>query len=89
MRGITLEAYSKEGSKSVKLFVFANKIQGRTMPLDTAQIQTNNGANQHMVCINGMFHKGSVEHKLTAHDTATNVPRECSTALMITHALMI
>ena len=26
MRGITLEAYSTEVSKSVKLFVFANKI---------------------------------------------------------------
>ena len=49
------------------------------MPLDMAQTWRNKACNLHVVCITGMFHRPSVEHKLTHHGTAVNVPRECST----------
>jgi hypothetical protein len=75
-------------SKSVKLFVFANKIQGHEMPQDTAQTWRNKAQNLDVVCIKAMFHRHSVEHKSTHHGTAVNVPRNVPLAAMYSTALM-
>ena len=59
------------------------------MPQDTARTWRNKALNLYLVCIAGMFHKGSVEHKLTHHGTAVDVPRKCSTSRQYISAWVI
>ena len=59
------------------------------MPLDMARTWRNKALNLHVVCITGMFHRHSVEHKSTHHGTAVDVPRECSTSRQYISAWLI